>query len=265
MDRYIVTREEIEACEGLAKTHFLNENAQRTNKSLGDITGLTGLGFHIIEVAPGRESTETHMHYYEDECVYILEGEAEAAIGSEKHPVKSGDFIGYRAGGEAHQLKNTGPGVLKCIVVGQRLGHDVGDYPLQNKRLYRNQACPGISSTSMMSASRRRVGKFEGFRFGARKAGKQWLDVPARPCAGTQPTHAGLAELIHPRAASALRDLKSLNRPGINSRNTLMPIHTHTELVTTAMRSQWSRYRAQLLMYLKMLPASTPENSLSSS
>ncbi len=142
MDRYIVTREEIEALEGLAKTHFLNENAQRVNKSLGDLTGLTGLGFHIIEVAPGHESTETHVHHYEDECVYILEGEAEATIGNEKHRVKSGDFIGYRAGGEAHQLRNTGRETLKCIVVGQRLSHDVGDYPLKRKRLYRNRGMP---------------------------------------------------------------------------------------------------------------------------
>jgi len=142
MDRYIVTREDIEAYEGVAKTHFLNENAQRINKSLGDLTGLAGIGFHLIEVAPGRESTETHMHYYEDECVYILEGEAEATIGNEKHQVKSGDFIGYRAGGKAHQLKNTGSGVLKCIVVGQRLNHDVGDYPLSHKRIYRNTGMP---------------------------------------------------------------------------------------------------------------------------
>lgn len=138
MDKYIVTRAEIDAFEGIAKTHFLNGNAQRINKSLGDLTGLTGLGFHIIEIAPGRESTETHVHYYEDECVYILEGEAQATIGSERHHVKAGDFIGYRAGGEAHQLKNTGSGILKCIVAGQRLGHDVSDYTRLKKRLYRD-------------------------------------------------------------------------------------------------------------------------------
>ena len=93
-------------------------------------------------MAPGHESTETHLHHYEDECVYILEGEAEATIGNEKHHVKSGDFIGYRAGGKAHQLKNTGNGLLKCIVAGQRLAHDVGDYPLKGKRLYRNRGMP---------------------------------------------------------------------------------------------------------------------------
>jgi uncharacterized cupin superfamily protein len=138
-DRYIVTREEIAAYEGVAKTHFLNANAKRINKSLGDLTGLTGFGFHIIEVAPGHESTELHKHYHEDECVYILDGEAEATIGETKHRVQRGDFIGYRAGGEPHQLKNIGNTVLRCIVVGQRLDHDVGEYPLKKKRIYRNR------------------------------------------------------------------------------------------------------------------------------
>ncbi|MGB3201742.1 MAG: cupin domain-containing protein [Nodosilinea sp.] len=142
MEQYIVTREDIEAYPGLTKTHFLNENAKRINKSLGDLTGLTGFGFHIIEVEPGYESTELHRHYHEDECVYILDGEAEATIGEAKYPVKRGDFIGYRAGGKPHALKNVGNCVLRCIVVGQRLAHDVGDYPLKQKRIYRNQGLP---------------------------------------------------------------------------------------------------------------------------
>lgn len=98
------------------------------NKSLRDLTGLSGIGFHIIEIQPGYESTELHQHYYEDECLYILEGEAEATIGDRTYPVKAGDFIGYRAGGEAHTLKNNSDSILKCIVVGQRLEHDVADY-----------------------------------------------------------------------------------------------------------------------------------------
>ncbi|MEM7539607.1 MAG: cupin domain-containing protein [Chloroflexota bacterium] len=138
MDKYIVTAEEIDAYEGIEKTHFLNDNAKRNNKSLGDLTGLTGLGFHIIEVQPGHETTEFHVHHYEDECVYILEGQADAVIGDTVTPVKAGDFIGYRAGGEAHTIKNTSNGVLKCIVVGQRLAHDVGDYPNLQKRIFRN-------------------------------------------------------------------------------------------------------------------------------
>lgn len=142
MDKYLITKEEIEQFEGIAKTHFLNENAKRTNKSLGDLTGLSGFGFHIIEIQPGCESTEFHKHYYEDECVYILEGSCEALIGDEIYSVKAGDFIGYRAGGKAHALRNNSNLILKCIVVGQRLDHDVADYPKLNKRIYRQKNMP---------------------------------------------------------------------------------------------------------------------------
>lgn len=142
MDKYLITREEIAAFPGLSKTHFLNPNAKRVNKSLGDLTGLTGIGFHLIELAPGAESTEFHRHYHEDECVYILEGRAEARVGERRLEVGAGDFLGYRAGGEAHTLRNTGDTVLRCLVAGQRLAHDVADYPDQHKRIYRNAGMP---------------------------------------------------------------------------------------------------------------------------
>ena len=137
-DTYILKAEEIDEMEGLSKTHFLNSNAKRTNKSLGDYTGLTGFGFHIIEVAPGAETTEHHVHYMEDECVYVLSGEATAMIGDTAHTIKSGDFIGYRKGGLAHSIKNTGKETLRCIVVGERLAHDMADYPRLGKRIFRN-------------------------------------------------------------------------------------------------------------------------------
>jgi len=139
MERYIIRKPEIESLKGTDKTHFLNPRAKRINKSLGDLTGLERIGFHLIEIQPGDWSTETHVHYHEEECVYILEGEAEAVIGDQVYPVAAGDFIGYRAGGEPHSLKNTGTGVLKCLVAGQRLDHDVADYPRLRKRLYRNR------------------------------------------------------------------------------------------------------------------------------
>lgn len=139
MDKYIITREEIDAFDGLEKTHFLNDNARRLNKSLGDLTGLKAIGFHLVEIEPGRESTELHVHYHEEECVYVLEGRAEATIGGTAYTVGPGDFIGYRAGGEPHKLKNSGDSVLRCIVVGQRLAHDVADYPRLGKRIFRNE------------------------------------------------------------------------------------------------------------------------------
>jgi len=141
-DNYLIKKSEIDSMAGLDKTHFLNENAKRKNKSLGDLTGLTGFGFHIIEIEPGFESTEQHCHYHEDECVYILEGSGLAMIGDESYGVAVGDFIGYRAGGESHTLINNSDAVLRCIVVGQRLEHDVADYTKLNKRIYRQAGLP---------------------------------------------------------------------------------------------------------------------------
>lgn len=141
-ERYLLRADEIAAMEGLKKTHFLNPNAQRVNKSLGDATGLTGLGFHIIEVEPGHETTEHHVHHHEDECVYVLSGHATALIGEKEHAIGPGDFLGYRKGGLAHSIRNTGTEVFRCIVVGQRLDHDVGDYTRLKKRIFRNAGLP---------------------------------------------------------------------------------------------------------------------------
>ncbi|MDA8870742.1 cupin domain-containing protein [Rhizobiaceae bacterium] len=121
----------------MSKAHFLNPNARRVNRSLGDATGLTGLGFHLIKVEPNHETTEVHVHHYEDECVYVLAGEATAVIGDAEHAIGLGDFIGYRKGGLAHTIRNTGSTILRCIVVGERLPHDVCDYPDKGKRLFR--------------------------------------------------------------------------------------------------------------------------------
>jgi uncharacterized cupin superfamily protein len=137
-DKYLVTAEEIATMEGVKKTHFLNSNAKRINKSLGDLTGLTGIGFHLIDVEPGHETTEHHGHHHEDECVFVLAGTATAFIGEEAIEIGPGDFIGYRKGGLAHSIKNTGAETLRCIVVGERLAHDVGDYTRLGKRIYRN-------------------------------------------------------------------------------------------------------------------------------
>lgn len=141
-DRYHIPAAEIAGMEGLSKTHFMNPNAKRVNKSLGDLTGLTGIGVHVIEVQPGHDSTEHHVHYHEDECVYILAGTGTAYIGEDAVGVGPGDFIGYRKGGLAHSLTNTGSDVLRVLVIGQRLPHDVGDYTRAGKRIYRNEGLP---------------------------------------------------------------------------------------------------------------------------
>ncbi|MEM7252770.1 MAG: cupin domain-containing protein [Pseudomonadota bacterium] len=102
MSEWVVKRARIDPMEGFARTHFLNPNAKRFNNSIGDLTGLSDVGFHIIEVEPGHESTEAHQYFFEDECANVLEGEGTVASGDERFAIAPGDFIAYSAGGPAH-------------------------------------------------------------------------------------------------------------------------------------------------------------------
>lgn len=138
-DIYHITAREVASVKPDVNTHFLNENARRFDKPLGKFTGLKEIGFALIEVEPGDESTEHHKHYHEEECVYVLQGKGVALIGSETHEIGPGDFLGFRKGGLAHSLKNTGDEPLRCVAVSQRKDHDVSDYPRLGKRLFRNK------------------------------------------------------------------------------------------------------------------------------
>jgi uncharacterized cupin superfamily protein len=137
-EKYIITAEEIEKLEGLKKTHFLNPNGARTDKSLGDLVGLKNIAFHLSKVEPRTESAVFHRHIYEEECVYIISGQATVVIGENQYSVKAGDFIGYPADGKAHTMINDGDEELICIVVGHRSSKDVVEYPKQGKILYKH-------------------------------------------------------------------------------------------------------------------------------
>ena len=128
----------IAAMEGEVKTHDFNPNAVRLSKSLGDATGLTNIGFHLLSIQPGLDSTAYHRHMYEDECVYILSGHGEAVIDELRYDVAAGDFLGFAKQGPAHILTNSGTVPLVCLVTGQRLEQDVCDYPHKNTRLFIN-------------------------------------------------------------------------------------------------------------------------------
>ena len=80
----------IAAMPGERRVHFLNSQAIRNNKSLGDAAGMKNLGVHLITVAPGDRSTEFHVHHYEEECIYVLSGTATAVIGETSHRLGPG-------------------------------------------------------------------------------------------------------------------------------------------------------------------------------
>jgi uncharacterized cupin superfamily protein len=79
-------------------THFLNPGAIRHTRSLGDATSLETLGVHLVRLKAGDVSTEFHFHHQDEEWIYILSGRGIAEIGSKKHKISAGDFMGFVAG-----------------------------------------------------------------------------------------------------------------------------------------------------------------------
>jgi uncharacterized cupin superfamily protein len=127
---------DIEAMSAVRSVHTLNPNGIRLKKSVGDAVGLTQLGAHIITLMPGHDSSEYHRHLYEEECVYVLSGHGDVLIDDETHSIGPGDFLGFPRRGAAHVITNSGDEPFVFLVVGQRLEHDVCDYPHKGVRLY---------------------------------------------------------------------------------------------------------------------------------
>ncbi|MEM5439891.1 cupin domain-containing protein [Paraburkholderia diazotrophica] len=134
--RELLKAAHIDALEPQRSVHPLNDRAIRLKRPLSELTGLTQFGFHLVTIQPGCESTEYHRHLYEEECIYVLSGTGEAIIDERAYEIGAGDVMGFARGGAAHTVFNTGHIPLELIVAGQRLEHDVCDYPQQGKCQY---------------------------------------------------------------------------------------------------------------------------------
>ncbi len=146
--KFLLKAKDIENMQGEEITHFLNPNAIRLNKSLGDRVGMSNMGIHIIYVEPGHNTTEYHKHLYEEEAIYILSGTGKLTLETDEYDVETGDFIGLPANQVAHALFNHGHETLVCLVIGQRLKHDIADYPNRSKRIYRHNGSAEVVNHS---------------------------------------------------------------------------------------------------------------------
>jgi len=133
----LLNAEQIKALPEKRFVHPLNAEAVRHTRSLGDATGLSSLGVHLVRLTPGRESTEYHFHHQDEEWIYVLSGRGTATIGGEEHEVGAGDFMGFVVRSAPHTLRNPHAEDLVYLVGGNRLPFDVCDYPRIRKRRYR--------------------------------------------------------------------------------------------------------------------------------
>ena len=100
------------------------------NARLGRSLGLTTLGISVIVLPPSKRAWPFHRHHITEEAFVILSGSGEYRYGKETYPVKAGDIVAAPAGGEAHQLINTGGEDLRYLGLSAAHGGvDVVEYP----------------------------------------------------------------------------------------------------------------------------------------
>ena len=133
----LLRREKIEQLAEERRPHPLDPSIVRHTRSLGDATGLTTLGVHLVRLEPGQTSSVQHTHQQDEEWVYVLSGRGVANIADERHEVGPGDFMGFVAGSPAHNLHNPHAEDFVYLVGGNRLPFDICDYPAIGKRRYR--------------------------------------------------------------------------------------------------------------------------------
>ncbi|KAI9061567.1 hypothetical protein FKP32DRAFT_1594366 [Trametes sanguinea] len=163
---YLVRTAELPASALDLRRHPIDSANHRYALSLGDTTGLTKTGVHFCRLPPGATSTTLHHHTHDDEWYYILhagegavlvlyEPPAESAAGAgtareapREEEIKSGDFIGFKAGAgyaRAHALR-AGSKEVVYLVGGSREPMDMSVYPLMERRLVVDRSGGGVQT-----------------------------------------------------------------------------------------------------------------------
>lgn len=88
------------------------------------------IGLVIQTVPPGNFSSRRHRHLFQEEILVIMSGSGMLHHGDERQPVEPGDAICYLPGDpEAHTFENNGSVPLVIWAFGNRLRHEVCEYP----------------------------------------------------------------------------------------------------------------------------------------
>ncbi len=147
---FLIRADQIEASDDSA-SHPWNPNSAMRGMHLSKQTGLTDTGISWVEVPPGKESCVYHLHYREDEWIYILSGSGTAEINDREYAVGPGDFMGFPAGKAAHHLRNTGSEPLRYLMGGSSKRFELADFPRLGRRVIRQDGEIGVVKLSDIS------------------------------------------------------------------------------------------------------------------
>ncbi|KAB0269171.1 cupin domain-containing protein [Microvirga brassicacearum] len=114
-------------------SHPYNPRSELGGAPLSRLAGLARAPVSLGRIQPGKESFVLHAHHFEEEWLYILEGQATLISGEEEHIVGPGDFIAFGTPSLPHHLRNDSAGELVYLMGGENRDVDIIDFPQQGK------------------------------------------------------------------------------------------------------------------------------------
>jgi uncharacterized cupin superfamily protein len=121
----------------------------------GPAIGMTGLGCAVHVVPPGKKAFPFHRHHVIDEIFFIVSGTGEYRYGERRLPLRAGDIVAAPAGGEAHQIINTGAENLRYLGFSTMCGADIVEYPDSGKVAL----AAGIKNADFRTATYKAIGR----------------------------------------------------------------------------------------------------------
>jgi uncharacterized cupin superfamily protein len=122
---------------------------------IAPMVGSTGVGCMLTVVPPGKRAFPFHRHHVIHELFFVLSGTGEYRLGDKSHPLQAGDVIAAPAGGDAHQIINTGSEELRYLGLSTLGEVDVVDYPDSGKMA----VAAGIKNADFTTATYRGMGR----------------------------------------------------------------------------------------------------------
>lgn len=113
----------------------------REKQPLGEAAGLTQFGVNLTRLKPGAASALRHWHRYEDELVYVLEGELALIENEGETVLRPGDAAGFKADlPNGHCLVNRGTRDAVYLEIGTRAAVERTTYPDEDLVLDRDRS-----------------------------------------------------------------------------------------------------------------------------
>jgi uncharacterized cupin superfamily protein len=123
---------------------------------VGPLIGSTAVGCRLHVVPAGKRAFPFHRHHVIHELFIILSGSAEYRHGDKTDPIRAGDVIAAPAGGEAHQIVNSGTDELRYLAISTKQDVDVVDYPDSDQF----GVVAGIKNNDLNTATFKYMGRF---------------------------------------------------------------------------------------------------------